>query len=192
MKKIIFLITLICMSSCMGQEKKTKRVSEDEFPNVKQNILNDFVGLYKGNLNVSNYTGSLQNIPMEIQLKKTATEGEFSYEIMYLINNKKDIRKYMIKTIDLERGHYVIDQRNGLVLQGNLIHNTIFSTFEMNNNIMNSKLQFKNEGKIAFEIVVVTKQNGYDTGGKEKSGPAAKSYTTTIVQRALLTRVDRN
>ncbi|WP_420570701.1 hypothetical protein [Kordia sp.] len=193
MKKLVFLIALICMSSCIAQKKQVKERSGKNAENKKfpteYAFPKEYVGTYAGNLNIADASGVLQNVPMELVIAPTEDPKKFSYTMSYLVSNKKDKRKYTLIVVDPAKGLYDLDENNGVVLRANYIRQTLFSTFEVNNRILNSSVEFKNDGRILFNIIVTEKVDSRQTGGEKL---AVTSYTTAVIQKAALRKVERD
>ena len=194
MKKILFLIALICMSTTAIAQKKQvkerdgKRSEDKKFP-TEVAFPKEYVGTYAGNLNISDVTGVLQNVPMEIIIQPTDDPKKFSYTLVYIVSNKKQEQKYTLIVVDPEKGLYDLDENNGVVLRANYMRQTLFSTFELNNRILNSRVEFNNDGRIFFSITVTEKTDARNTGNDKLK---VVSYNTTVIQKATLRKVDRD
>lgn len=192
MKKIVFLLAIICMSSCMAQkqvkERAGKNAEDKAFPK-NYAFPKEYVGTYAGNLNVSDVTGVVQNVPMELIIKPTEDPKKFSYTLAYIISKKRDERNYTLLVVDPEKGLYDLDENNGVVLRANYMRQTLFSTFELNNRILNSSVEFKNDGRVFFNIIVTEKGDPRKTG--DENNPVT-SYHAIVIQKAALRKVDRD
>lgn len=194
MKKLLFVITLVFMTTAvMAQKKQVKeregKNSEDkEFP-TQYAFPKEYVGTYAGNLAIADASGVIQNVPMELVLKPTEDPKKYSYTLAYIVSNKKDERKYTLVVVDPEKGLYDLDENNGIVLRANYMRQALFSTFELNNRILHSRVEFNNDGRIFFSITVTEKTDARKTGDEKL---AVTSYYTTIIQKAALRRVDRD
>jgi hypothetical protein len=192
MKKILFLIALVCMSTTMvAQQKQVKeragKTSEDKKFPTQYAFPKEYVGTYSGNLSIADYTGVIQNVPMELIIKPTEDPKKFSYTLAYIVSNKRQEQKYTLIVVDPEKGLYDLDENNGVVLRANYMRQTLFSTFELNNRILNSRVEFNNDGRVFFSITVTEKADPRKTGNDQL---AVVSYNTTIIQKAALRKVD--
>ena len=194
MKKIVFFIALICVSTAvMAQTKKAKeragKTSEDKVFPAEQAFPKEYVGTYAGNLNIADATGVLQNVPMELIIKPTEDPKKYDYILSYIVSKKRDERKYTLVVVDHEKGIYDLDENNGIVLRANYMRQTLFSTFELNNRILNSRVEFNNDGRVFFSITVTEKAASRKTGTEKTP---VISYNTTVIQKAALRRVERD
>lgn len=187
MKKLVFLLAFICMSSCLAQKTDAEdRRKPDELK--PENIFPaPYVGTYAGNLNIADASGTIRNVPMEIEIAPTEKEGEYRYDLIYFVSSEKQVQSYILKTIDAATGQYAIDENNGIVLRANYIRQTLYSSFDINNNHIASSVEFRNDGRIMFKIVVSSKENPVKTGGKEKP---VITYPTVNVQKGVLSKKD--
>lgn len=193
MKKFLFLIALICMSTCIAQKKQVKeragKNSENkQFP-TEYAFPKEYIGTYAGNLSVSDASGVKQNVPMELIIKPTEDPKKYSYTLAYVVAKKRDVRKYTLVVVDPAKGLYDLDENNGIVLRANYMRQTLFSTFELNNRILHSRVEFNNDGRVFFSISVTEKAGARKTGDEKL---AVASYHTTVIQKAALRKVERD
>jgi len=193
MKKIILLLAIISMSSCFAQKKQVKeragKNAEDKMFPTTYAFPKEYVGTYAGNLNIADVTGVLQNVPMELIIAPTEDPKKFSYTLAYIVSKKRDERKYTLIIVDQEKGLFDLDENNGIVLRANYMRQTLFSTFEVNNRILNSSVEFKNDGRVFFNIIVTEKANPRKTGSGKIP---VTSYNTIVIQKAALRKVERD
>ena len=193
MKKIVFLIALICMSSCLAQKKQVKeragKNAEDKTFPTSYAFPKEYVGTYAGNLNVADASGVLQNVPMELTIAPTEDPKKYSYTLAYVISKKRDERKYTLIIVDQAKGMFDLDENNGVLLRANYMRQTLFSTFEVNNRILNSSVEFKNDGTVYFTIIVTEKSEPRTTGTKKIP---VISYNSIVIQKGALRKVERD
>ncbi|CAM1373345.1 hypothetical protein [Tenacibaculum xiamenense] len=144
------------------------------------NFPDDYLGIYKGDL-VINSTGKTQKIPMEFHLLKTKDEGKYQYKLVY--NGQP--RNYTLVVKDKEKGLFEVDENNGIVLPIKFVSNTLYSFFEVQENLLTTRLAFDNE-TVDFEILFTKSKNKTTTGKGTKEIPFVYGYPVTVTQRALL------
>ncbi|MFK7749903.1 MAG: hypothetical protein AB8B65_16035 [Kordia sp.] len=194
MKKFFFLIALICMTTnVMAQKKQVKeragKNAEDKRFPTEYAFPKEYVGTYAGNLSIADAAGVKQNVPMELSIQPTEDPKKFAYTLSYIVAKKKDERKYTLVVVDPEKGLYDLDENNGIVLRANYMRQTLFSTFELNNRILHSRVEFNNDGRVFFSITVTEKGKPRKTGDEKL---VVTSYHTTIIQKATLRKVERD
>ncbi|MDO6597477.1 hypothetical protein Q4512_11170 [Oceanihabitans sp. 2_MG-2023] len=182
-KKILFVLVLFNISAFA--QKRENRIDE-EFP-TPISFPYDYFGNYSGNLRVSDYTGVVANLPSEFSFKETDVKDEFVYSLSYLQGKDKKSSTYKVFIIDQEKGFYAIKDDMGLEFTATLIDNTLYSTFEINENIMFTALEFTNNGKVKLNIILSKKINNKRT--KELEKDAAKLSNVILLQKAVLSKV---
>jgi hypothetical protein len=176
------------MAQKQVKERKGKNAEDKRFP-TEYAFPKEYVGTYAGNLNVSDASGVLQNVPMELTIKPTEDPKKFEYILSYIVAKKKDERKYTLIVVDPEKGLYDLDENNGVILRANYMRQTLFSTFEVNNRILNSSVEFRNDGRVFFTIIVTEKADPRKTGDEKTS---VTSYHAVVIQKAALRKVERD
>ncbi len=180
-------------TTVLAQKKQVKeragKSSEDkQFP-TEYAFPKEYVGTYAGNLNISDASGVKQNVPMELIIKPTEDPKRYSYTLAYIVAKKRDVRKYTLVVVDPAKGLYDLDENNGIVLRANYMRQTLFSTFELNNRILHSRVEFNNDGRVFFSISVTEKAGARKTGDEKL---AVASYHTTVIQKGALRKVERD
>lgn len=182
-KKTFFVILLgLITFPCVGQRniEKEKRV-DDEFP-TPISFPYDFLGKYSGNLNISDTTGSVANVPTEFSISKSDDEDVFWYQFSFIQGKDKIVNKYMLHIIDETKGYYAITDEKGMEFMATLINGTLHSTYDTKDTIMNTSLQFTNEGKLRFNIIISKKSKNKGKGDTNLSN-------VVQVQKALLSKI---
>ncbi|WP_299890356.1 hypothetical protein [uncultured Lacinutrix sp.] len=143
----------------------------------------DYFGIYKGNLEITNAKGK-KSIGMEFHLTKTDSVGIYNYKIVYIFDGKRNDRNYTLKTIDAQKGEYVIDENNGIILRAKLVDNVLYNVFEVEGNLLMTTEAFF-EDYMTFEIVFSAKQAKTITKTTEDETEVI-SYPVTVTQKARL------
>ena len=142
-----------------------------------------FLGSYKGNLEIHSSKG-MQTIPMEFHLTPTdSSTTVFTYQLVY--NGQP--RNYTLIEKDKTKGLYEIDENNGIVLPANYVANTLYSFFEVQGNLLTTRLNFT-ETTMDFEILFTAVKNKTTTGKGTKEIPFVYGYPISVVQRAVLVK----
>lgn len=169
MKRIISIFIVLLSFSTQAQEKI--------FPK-------DYVGIYKGDLKITNARGA-QSIGMEFHMKSTDSIGIYSYKLVYISpDGKRNDRDYTLKTIDAQKGEYVIDENNGIILGAKLVGNTLHNVFEVDGNLLITTEAFFDD-YMTFEIIFSAKESKTVTKVTEDNTEVI-SYPVTVTQKARL------
>ena len=178
LKNSLLLVVLLCCFSCKtvkSQEKPItqKTVKELSFPDA-------YFGIYKGDLTITNANGE-DVIPMEFHLLPTETEGVYHYVIVYIVNGNRQERNYTLKTVNAEKGTYVVDENNGIFLDAIVLGNKLYSMFEVQENILTTNLTFY-ESDMLFEITFSNKKIARVSGTEGESPIEVISYPISTIQ----------
>ncbi|CAM1346235.1 hypothetical protein [Tenacibaculum crassostreae] len=170
MKKLFLFCNLFLLVFISTAQEKTTT-----FPN-------DFLGIYKGTLQIHSPRGK-QEIPMEFHMVKTDSVHKFDYKLVY--NGQP--RNYTLLVKDSAKGIYEIDENNGIILPSKLANNTLYSFFEVQGNFLSSRLAFS-ENQLEFEILFTATKNKTTTGKGTEEIPFVYGYPISVVQKAVLKR----
>lgn len=170
--KMILKVALILL--CMHLNAQEKAL---EFPQ-------DYFGIYKGDLTITNSAGE-QKLQMEFHLQPTDSIGKYKYTLVYIVEGSRQERDYTLIEKNAEKGEYVVDENNGILLDAKFINGTLYSMFEVQGNILTTTERF-NESSMDFTITFSGKAQA-NTSKTEGDDPIdVVSYPITVVQSAHL------
>jgi len=178
---VVFLM-IISVFTANGQEIKS---------NQHRSFPDEWLGVWEGTLHIYKHQKILQSIPMSLENLRTDSADIFQWVIIYgedKVNGKRD---YILKTIDKAKGHYVVDEKNGILIDAYLFENKLISNFEVMGNQLTSIYE-RRDDQLIFEIIVnkstPTQVSGnIKTDGKEDI-PEVKSFPLIGYQKAVLTK----
>lgn len=171
MKRLLIIVMILGCFSLSAQSDAL------QFPQ-------DFFGIYKGNLKITNSKGT-QTIPMEFHLRATDSVGKYVYTLVYGKSEARQERLYNLIAKNAEKGDYVVDENNGIVLNVKCVGNTLYSLFEVQGNILTTRESFYKD-HMDFEITFASKSNAVTSGTTGEDTVEAIAYPITVVQRAKL------
>lgn len=151
----------------------------DKFPK-------SYFGIYKGDLLIQNASGT-QSVGMELHVNATDTIGKYQYKIVYITDDNRQERNYNLITKDGEKGQFVVDENNGILLEAKLFENKLISVFEVKGSLLITTETFY-EGYMTFEIVFSNINNKSLSGGDSEMSPEVSSYPVSVYQYAKLQR----
>lgn len=175
MQKILFYVFSLFVS--------ITAFAQNDFPE-------SWVGNYEGELEIygKNDVRMLVNMKLEIQPK---TDSLFTWHLIYEMDGKADKRMYELKVLDRDNGHYLIDEKNTILIDGFYHLDRFTSLFEvLGAYILTSYTQ--EENNLIFEIVAGSMMNPRITGNQEHEGnkiPEVKTYSVSGRQKAVLKKV---
>jgi len=188
MSKQGFLIFLICFVVCGCKTTSNSRVSDTEEKALYHFPL-DWIGKYRGELNILGSKRDTIKIDMELIIAQPDATGMYPWVLKY---GDKDVRYYGLEVIDATRGHYLIDEYNGIKIDAYLRSNHLITDFE----VMGSQLIFHYERKkdgIGIQVLS-SLGNQYNISGGEIFGtdtiPPVKSYTVNGYQEGFLKQIN--
>lgn len=190
-KVFLFLFSLTMLFSCSATKTKFKNVNYD-FPN-------DWLGTYTGTMQWYKGSEKKADIPITIEIIATKDSNSLvwrtSYDSTKLIPVKV-VKDYKIVWNDsLEKGHFLMDEQNGIFLDMRLIDNTIYSCFDVLNQakaktnrlVSIDRLLTKN---VLYHEVISYQEPENKTGNEGQSeGFTVKSTQKVSTQKATLKRV---
>jgi hypothetical protein len=147
----------------------------------------DFTGKWKGKLHWNPAGAAPQEVDMELYiLPSKDSAGQYSWQLIYG-SATTDNRPYILKPIDTAKGHWVIDELNGIVLDQFWIANRFIGSFTVaNSTIVNS--YYLQDGDLVVEFISYAAQASSRTGKGSDESPFVDSYTVRGFQRAVLKR----
>ncbi|MFD0964388.1 hypothetical protein [Pseudofulvibacter geojedonensis] len=170
-KKILFTFLLFLSINLNAQEKKV-------------NFPNDYLGVYKGKLSITSVRGA-QEIDMEFHLLKTDDEKKYHYIIGYIFDGNRQERKYTLIEKDKEKGNYVVDENNGIILNAQLFDSSLYFMFEVNGTILTTTEHFYKDS-MDFIITATNKEKASRTIADGEEATEVLSYPISTLQKAHL------
>lgn len=147
-----------------------------------------WVGNWKGELQWFR-TGKpeSQKVDMELRIQPGDSSGHYTWGIVYG-SFSADYRPYILKPKDINAGHWVIDERNGIVLDQFWVGDSFNGAFTVQNNtIVNSYRMDKDQ--LTVEFYSISAKPLSVTGNNTEESPRVDSYRVGSYQKAILSRV---
>ncbi|QNA43894.1 hypothetical protein [Lacibacter sediminis] len=156
------------------------------FSSAQQNAFPEsFVGNWKGTITWNRPTKASQQFTMRLNIQP-ADSGRYTWQIIYG-DDQKDNRPYILMPVDTATGHWQIDERNTIVLDGHFIGNSFTSVFSVSGSTIVSKYELTAEG-IQVSFTTFATKPKTSTGGTSKEIPPVDSYKVVGLQQGLLKR----
>lgn len=125
-----------------------------------------------------------QKVPMQLIIQPSDSAGQYTWQIIYG-ESKQDNRPYILKPVDTAKGHWIIDERNSIILDQYWLGNKFTSAFTVGNNTIVDSYWIEN-GSLMVEFFSISSKPVNTTGGKEKEIPLVDSYGVRGYQKAVL------
>jgi hypothetical protein len=146
-----------------------------------------FIGNWKGQLQWMVNGKPTQTFTMQLRIQSTDSVNQYSWQIIYGDENK-DNRPYILKPVDTTKGHWIVDENDGIILDSYVHGNAIHGAFTVQGNTIVDNYKVEND-KMYVEFFSIKlgdkKQSGKGTGDT----PFVDSYKISSYQTGVLTRV---
>ena len=142
-----------------------------------------FVGNWKGTLTWNRPEKAAQQFAMRLNIQ-AVDSGRYTWQIIYG-DEQKDNRPYILMPVDTTKGHWQIDERNTIVLDGYFIGNSFTSVFAVSGSTIVSKYELTADGLMVSFTTYATKPIT-TTGGTSNEIPPVDSYQVKSLQQGLL------
>lgn len=158
------------------------------FSSAQQGVFpQGWTGNWKGELSWFTLPGEkARQVNMELRIHPTDSVHRFSWQIIYG-NAGEDNRPYTLIAKDTSKGHWVIDENNGIVLDQYWVAGKFCGAFTvMNSTIINN--YWMEEGKLHIEFYSLSAKPVRTTGQGDQDSPFVNSYQVKSYQKAVLIR----
>ncbi len=176
MRKLLGIVPLVvCSFNVIAQAQPTT------FPG-------SFIGHWKGNLQWIRIGQPTQTFAMQLKVLPMDSLGFFTWQIIYG-EQGKDNRPYLLKPVDSAKGHWQIDENNGIVLDNYVFDNCLKGVFSVSGNTISNSYCLQN-GLLKVEFTSVKLANKKVSGKGTGDVPLVESYPLSSYQVGVLQRVD--
>jgi len=172
-KGYILFLALLLVQLSQGQ-------STAVFP---QNWLGNWEGelsWYSGNSN------SPKKVKMQINIQPADTLGHYTWQLIYG-EQSEDNRPYILKPVDASKGHWVIDERNGIALDQFWTGPVFSGAFSVQGSTIVNNYRLEKDRLIVEFFSLQTKAVRQSGNGTQES-PQVDSYAVRSYQKATLKR----
>ena len=132
-------------------------------------------------------------LEMNLDILKTAIDSIYDWTLTYDLNGNKDVRAYSLNVVNKQEGHYRIDERNSIIIDGYLHNNNVFTSFFKVSNSYIVATYTKKENSLLFEIISGDERAAASTGNTISNGeeiPEVVSYLVNGRQKAVLRKAE--
>lgn len=127
-----------------------------------------------------------QRVKMQLIILPADTAGQYTWQIIYGEKNE-DNRPYLLKPVDTAKGEWVIDERNGILLNHYWVGGRFTSAFTVQNSTIFDSYWIEDDRLVA-EFYSISAKPVSTTGGSGDDVPLVHSYATKAYQKAVLKR----
>ena len=182
------LMVLIAMSLGLSSAANAQSDSKNSLPAFPK----DWLGNWSGQLHIYNQSGMVQELDIELVLQEIKVDSMYQWSIKYITPDRVDERKYFLLKGNGEANHWVVDEDNGILLDGYVLANRFYLLFD----VMDSRIQTSytlEKDKLIFENLASRVPPVNTSGGIQKDSteiPTVNSYTVVNLQKAILSKTD--
>lgn len=184
MKNIHILLSLLFLqipALVNSQQLKSSRVFPD-----------DWLGRWEGELHIFSPKDTIQTIKMLVNNQATDSINVNTWTLTYGEDTIVGKRDYVLRPVDISKGHWVVDEKNSIFLDGYVFDNTFTHVFAVMNNLLTTRMTIESNNTMTFEVMVSQDKPIRNSGNGKHNGediPEVKSYVITAYQRANLKRM---
>lgn len=146
----------------------------------------DFVGDWRGTMEWTK-AGEAKPTLVKMRLKIDKLDKDsYTYQLSYG-DKEEDTRPYTLRPVNKEKGHWAVDERNGIVLDHFWVGDTLIGVFTVQGNTIISRDRLEGSN-LTIEMIT------YDAAVLNKSGnqspqiPLVTTNRVKSIQRAILKR----
>lgn len=125
-----------------------------------------------------------QKVKMQLIIKPSDSANTYTWQIIYG-DKGEDNRPYILKPVDAAKGHWQIDERNGIILDQYFIGNRFTSAFTVQNSTILDSYWIEGD-KLIAEFYSISAKPVNITGIGTDVSPKVDSYATKSYQKAIM------
>ncbi|MEO7530868.1 MAG: hypothetical protein ABIS69_05635 [Sediminibacterium sp.] len=146
-----------------------------------------FIGNWKGKLQWMVAGKPPQTFTMRLIIQPADSAGQYTWQIMYG-DSSNDNRPYLLKPVDTAKGHWIIDERDGILLDSYVHGNSIHGAFTVQGNTIVDNYRVEND-QLFVEFFSIKLANKKTSGKGTPETPFVESYQIGSYQVGTLFRV---
>jgi hypothetical protein len=154
----------------------------------EKNFPADFIGNWKGSIEWRVAGKPTKNIPTQLKIQPADTAGQYTWTILYG-DDHIDYRPYLLKPVDTAKGYWVVDERDGIVLDSYVHGKSIHGAFTLGESTLVDNYKVE-DGKLYIEFFTFRLNEKKTSGRGTPETPFVDSYPITAYQSGVLTKVD--
>ncbi len=186
------LFSLVCFCWCIivvtaQDKKKTDLQSHTAEKMQGTSFPQSFIGHWKGKLQWMVAGKPARQFTMQLLVQPADSAGQFTWQIIYG-DSAKDNRSYILKAIDSVLGHWVIDERNGILLDGYVHGNSFHGAFTVQGNTIVDNYRVEKD-QLHVEFYSIKLDDKKKSGKGTAETPFVDSYKISSYQMGTLFRV---
>jgi hypothetical protein len=186
---ILFLSLLYCVSAQQADSlvKKQKRSGFLGMPKREPSFPQDFVGNWKGKLQWFVNGKTTQTFSMQLIIQPADSAMTYTWQIIYG-DKGQDNRPYLLKPVDTAKGHWIIDERDGIILDSYIHGSSLHGAFTVQGNTIVDNYTV-DKGKMQVEFFSIKLDDKTISGKGTEAVPLVNSYKISSYQKGVLVKM---
>jgi hypothetical protein len=195
----IVLTIFLCGLLASAEAQKTDSLKQQSFSSRKGlfgvdrqrspgKFPQSFIGNWKGKLQWMVAGRPAQTFTMQLRIQPTDTAGQYTWQIIYG-DSAQDNRPYLLKPVDTAKGHWIVDERDGIILDSYVHGNAIHGAFTVQGNTIVDNYSIEN-GMMRVEFFSIKLSDKKTSGKGTEDVPSVDSYKISSYQTGVLRRVN--
>lgn len=177
--KKVFLSSIVFLFSCsneqpliteiVSQNNSINSLSKTSSSNLNLSFPQDWIGNWKGSCKMFQSQNKEETFNMNLIVQKLEGKAnKWLWQIEYKSPTINQIRKYELQTVNEKNGHFIIDEKNGIVLDTFLYkNNTMLEQFTVGTSNLTVKHQLVDKNNMNIEFIIFSNDSIRKTGSGE-------------------------
>jgi hypothetical protein len=187
MVKYFFLLLMFLNTSTAQSQHVKRHTIRKQNTKCTAAFPECFIGHWKGKMKWMVAGKPVQEFTMQLIIQVTDSANQYAWQIMYG-DSAQDNRPYILKPLDTAKGHWVVDENNGIILDSYVHGNSLHGAFTVQGNtIVDNYTVNGNEMSVEFFSIKLTDKK--TTGNNTDDSPLVDSYRISSYQAGTLKRI---
>jgi hypothetical protein len=198
MKKSLPLLLFLLLASFAMQAQKRRSTARKEYvpvgkPKTRATVSCNnpfpacFIGNWKGELEWFINGKPTQKFAMQLIIQPADSAMIYTWQIIYG-DKGKDNRPYLLKPVDTAKGRWIVDERDGIILDSYIHGSSLHGAFTVQGNTIVDNYTVEN-GKMLVEFFSIKLDDKTISGKGTDDVPLVNSYKISSYQSGVLTRI---
>lgn len=145
MKKKLKVVLLLSVVLLLAHAEARAQVT---FPPPKtggQPLPAEWEGVWRGTLAVAHADGKREELPMELHVGPPGAGGARGWKILYTEPGGQTTRPYEIAPVEGEPGRFIVDEKNGLFIDNQLVGRVLYAQFLVTTNVVTTRFEVRGD-----------------------------------------------
>lgn len=147
----------------------------------------DWIGHWTGTCRLAPPYQGLETFGATLTVAPGSAPGSYSWRVTY-DNGRHDVRAYELTPVDAAKGHYVIDEKNGLLLDAVISDGVLYAPFTIGEQLIVATYAVGADGAMAMNLPAFGREPARKTCLTDAPETCAASFVLAQSQHCRLTR----